>query len=340
MKRAAVFGGSGFISTHLCARLVKEGYEVVAYDRKRPEFGWEPATRYHIVDLRDDSFIPAFCELRFDEVYQLAADMGGAGFVFTGVNDADIMANSAQINLNTVKALWRMQNQYGLNPRTFFASSACVYESICTQRIARVPDIRSPETIIAANGCKETEGINPDSDYGLEKLFAEKLYDAFCRNYEFDIRIGRFHNIYGSHGTWRGGREKAPAALCRKIAEARDGDEIEIWGSGQQTRSFLYVDEAVEAVIRLMRSDYRLPVNIGSSECVSIDKLADMVSDIANKDVVLRHVPGPLGVDGRNSDNTLIEYVLGWKPEMLLVTGLSRTYQWIADEVDKARGSS
>jgi GDP-D-mannose 3',5'-epimerase len=326
MKRAAVWGGSGFIGSHLCARLVADGYEVTAYDRKMPEFGWQPASRYHICDLTDlATFALHYGAGRYHELYQLAAEMGGAGYVFTGSNDAAIMANSVLINVNAVHLASSMHVS---KPKVFFASSACVYESRLTYGGKLI------------NGaCKETEGINPDSDYGLEKLFAEKLYDAYHRNHGLDIRIGRFHNIFGSFGTWKGGREKAPAALCRKIAELPDaGGEIEIWGSGQQTRSFLYVDEAVEAVIRLMHSDYKLPVNIGSSESVTIDDLAIMIADIAgipHSDITVKHIPGPLGVDGRNSDNTLIEYVLGWKPTMRLIDGLHPTYQWIKQEVDK-----
>lgn len=321
-------GGAGFIGSHLCARLVADGYEVTAYDRKMPEFGWQPASRYHICDLRDlATFALHFGAGRYHEVYQLAAEMGGAGFVFTGSNDAEIMANSAEININTVKLTSAMHVS---KPKVFFASSACVYESI---KIWYSADTQGYSHV---SGCKETEGINPDSDYGFEKLFAEKLYDAHRRNHGLDIRIGRFHNVYGPFGTWKGGREKAPAALCRKIAELPDaGGEIEIWGSGQQTRSFLYVEEAVEAVIRLMRSDYKLPVNIGSSESVTIDRLADIISKYAGKPITIKHVPGPLGVNGRNSDNTLIEYVLGWKPWSPLRNGLMFTYDWIEQEVDK-----
>lgn len=314
MKRAVVWGGSGFIGSHLCARLVADGHEAIAFDRKKPEFGWTPAHKYHICDLRDpETFEMYFRALKPDLVFQLAAEMGGAGYVFSGDHDADIMASSARINLNCVDACLSAGNK----PRVFFASSACVYQS-------------------TAGACREDEGINPDSDYGLEKLFAERLYDAYHRNHGLDIRIGRFHNVFGPYGTWKGGREKAPAALCRKIAELPDeGGEIEIWGNGMQNRSFLYVDEAVEAVIRLMQSDYRLPVNIGSSESVTIDQLAAIIAVRANKPITIKHIPGPLGVDGRNSDNTLIEYALGWKPTQPLWKGLMPTYDWIKQEVDK-----
>jgi nucleoside-diphosphate-sugar epimerase len=338
MKRAAVFGGAGFIGSHLCARLVREGYEVTAYDRKMPEFGWCPATRYHLCDLRDlSTFEMHFKAGRYDEVYNFAAEMGGAGYVFTGKNDADILTSSVKINVNCLEVC--RGDAIG---RVFFASSACVYESIPTKRNDLWRAARGiPEDAKLVFGCKEDEHINPDSDYGLEKLFSEHLYDAFNRNYGLTARIGRFHNIFGPFGTWRGGREKAPAALCRKIAEAQDGDEIEIWGSGQQTRSFLYVDEAVEGVIRLMRSDYGLPVNIGSDEVITIDGLAQMICGITMKpDIRLKHVPGPVGVDGRNSDNTLIEYVLKWRPTQPLRAGLVKTYDWIAKEVDKLKAAA
>ncbi len=319
MKRAAVLGGAGFLGGHLCARLVNEGYEVMAFDRKQPEFGWAPAHHYHSCDLCDPStFELIFKAHNFDECYQLAAEMGGAGFVFTGDNDAAIMSNSVLININAINVCLASASK----PKVFFSSSACVYESIDTRYVTAT--------------CKETEGINPDSDYGLEKLFAERLYDACHRNYGLDIRIGRFHNVFGPFGTWRGGREKAPAALCRKIAELPpEGGEIEIWGTGRQTRSFLYVDEAVEAVVRLMRSDYTLPVNIGSSENVTIGELVQLIAHIAGKDVCHKGIPGPTGVDGRNSDNTLIEYVLKWKPTARLIDGLRPTYDWIKQEVDK-----
>lgn len=330
MKRAAVFGGSGFLGSHLCARLVADGYEVTAYDRKMPEFGWKPASRYHLCDLRElETFALHYGAGRYCELYQLAAEMGGAGFVFTGLNDADILSASAQINLNAAQLASAM---HVAKPKVFFASSACVYESTGTRY--RADSEGNFATVVGA--CREDEGINPDSDYGLEKLFAERLYDAYHRNHGLDIRVGRFHNIFGPRGTWTGGREKAPAALCRKIAELPDeGGEIEIWGSGMQNRSFLYVDEAVEAVIRLMRSDYKLPVNIGSSENVTIGELVQLIAHVAGKKVRHKGIPGPLGVDGRNSDNTLIEYVLGWKPTARLIDGLRPTYDWIKQEVDK-----
>lgn len=315
MKRAAVWGGSGAIGTHLCARLVADGYEVTAYDRQMPQFGWAPASRYHICDLRNtDTFLRHFVANQYDEVFQLAAEMGGAGYVFSGNNDLDILTSSAQINLNMIRAWHNCTNKL---PKIFFASSACVYES-------------------TGGACREDQGINPDSDYGFEKLFAEKLYDAAHRNNKLNIRIGRFHNVFMTHGTWKGGREKAPAALCRKIAELpSEGGTIEIWGSGKQTRSFLYVEEAVEAIIRLMRSDYKLPVNIGSSENVTIGELVQLIAHIAGKDVRHKGIAGPTGVDGRNSDNSLIEYQLKWKPTMRLIDGLRPTYDWIKQEVDK-----
>lgn len=329
MKRAAVWGGSGFIGSHLCARLVADGYEVTAYDRKMSEFGWKPASRYHICDLRDpSSYSMKFIIDQYSEVYQLAAEMGGAGYVFTGDNDADIMSNSSMINQNAIHACLAAANK----PRLFFMSSACVYASLGSKSS---PDGRCLRIDIR-KACKEDEGINPDSDYGFEKLWSEKLYDAYHRNYGLDVRIGRAHNIFGPYGTWKGGREKAPAALCRKIAELPpEGGTIEIWGNGMQNRSFLHVDEAVEAVIRLMRSDYKLPVNIGSSENVTIGELVQLIAHIAGKDVRHKGIAGPTGVDGRNSDNSLIEYQLKWKPTMRLIDGLRPTYDWIKQEVDK-----
>lgn len=335
MKRAAVFGGSGFIGTHLCARLVAEGYEVTAYDRKMPEFGWQPATRYHICDLRHRyTFEQQFVAYRFDEVYQIAAEMGGAGYVFTGQNDADIMASSAQININLANIVQTRSPQ----TRLFYSSSACVYGSIKPEKVSVVDGLTNLDFM---SGCREDENVDPDSDYGHEKLFSEHLYDAFNRNYGTTVRIGRFHNIFGTHGTWRGGREKAPAALCRKIAELPpEGGEIEVWGSGNQTRSFLYVSEAVEGILRVMRSTYSLPLNIGSSEAVSINELVRLIADIAGKKVTIRNVSGPVGVDGRNSDNALIEYHTRWKPTQRLVVGLAKTYRWISEEIDKARAES
>jgi len=250
---------------------------------------------------------------QYTEIYQLAADMGGAGFVFTGENDADIMHNSALINTNVLEAAQKRNSK-----RIFYSSSACMYPSHNQE------DPDNPN-------CAEDSAYpaNPDSEYGWEKLFSERLYLAFARNYGFQVRIARYHNIFGPEGTWTGGREKAPAAICRKVAVAPDGGEIEIWGDGKQTRSFLYVDECLEGSIRLMRSDFQGPVNVGSDEMVTINQLVDMISALAGKKLKKRHVDGPLGVRGRNSDNRLIQQKLGWKPAAPLKDGLAKTYPWV-----------
>lgn len=328
MKKAIVTGGAGFIGTWLCQKLKDEGRFVVAIDRKMPEFGFAPADEYHVFDLRNS--VDFYDQLRFqdaDEVYQLAAEMGGAQYVFTGENDADIMHSSATINLHVLEACRRWNV-----PKVFFASSACVYPSLPTKPY----DEARKSYVVPNSACRESDASNPDSPYGLEKLFSESLYDAYARNYSMDVKIARMHNVFGEFGTWRGGREKAPAALCRKIAEIPAGGDIEIFGDGQQTRSFLHASEAVEGVFRLMQSDFRGPVNIGSSEMVSIDRLAFLIGEIAGKLFTITHVPGPLGVRGRNSDNSLIEAKLGWKPTMTLREGLERTYPWIAEQVAKA----
>jgi nucleoside-diphosphate-sugar epimerase len=286
-------------------------------DLKYPEFSPTAADDFLIGDLRDPGVCRAALDRRFDEVYQLAADMGGAGFVFTGENDADIMHNSALINLNVLEACHRRNTK-----RIFYSSSACMYPAYNQE------DPDNPR-------CSEDSAYPaaPDSEYGWEKLFSERLYLAFARNHGLEVRIARYHNIFGPEGTWDGGREKAPAALSRKIALARDGDEIEIWGDGQQTRSFLYVDECLEGTVRLTRSEWTGPVNIGSEERVTIDGLAQQIARIADKRIRIRHVPGPLGVRGRNSDNRLIRERLGWAPTEPLEAGLRRTYPWIAGQI-------
>lgn len=321
MKKAVVTGGSGFLGTWMCQKLKDEGFYVVSIDRKMPEFGAAPADEYHIFDLRNlVDYYGAFRLQDADMLLQFAAEMGGAEYVFTGENDAEIVHSSAMINLNILKAC----QAFGVK-KLFFASSACVYPTLPTD----------PSLLDSA--CEEFMAGHPDSPYGAEKLFSETAYDSYARNYGMDCKVGRFHNIFGEYGTWRGGREKAPAALCRKIAEASDGDEIEIFGDGQQTRSFLHASEAVEGVWRLMNSDFRGPVNIGSAEMVTIDALAGMIMRVAGKHVGLKHIPGPLGVRGRNSENTLCEAKLGWKPSATLREGLAQTYPWIADQVAKAK---
>ena len=313
MKTALVCGAGGFIGGHLVRRLKQEGFWVRGIDLKFPEYAETHADDFAIGDLRDGYFCRAVIDRRFDEVYQLAADMGGAGYIFTGENDATIMHNSATINLNVLDTCHKR------SVRTlFYSSSACAYPAYNQE------DPDNPR-------CSEDSAYPaaPDSEYGWEKLFSERLYLTYGRCHGMEVRVARYHNIFGPEGTWTGGREKAPAALCRKIAMAPDGGSIDIWGDGQQTRSFLYVSECVEGTLRLMRSNFTGPVNIGSEEMVSINQLADMIMMVAGKRVEKRHIPGPLGVRGRNSDNRLIRQKLGWEPKQSLMTGLEKTYSWV-----------
>jgi len=319
MKKALVCGAGGFIGSHLVKRLKDEGYSVRGVDLKHPEFSPTKADHFVVGDLRS----PAICEkvtkyTEFDEVYQLAADMGGAGFVFTGANDADILHNNALINLNMLE----ITRKAGIG-KIFFSSSACIYPEY-NQTDPDNPKCNEESAYPAA----------PDSDYGFEKLFSERLYLAYHRNHKMEVRIARYHNIFGPEGTWQGGREKAPAAFCRKIAMADEVGTIEMWGSGKQTRSFLYIDDCIDATRRLMESDFMGPVNIGSEEMVTISQLAGMIAEIANKSGInLKSIPGPLGVNGRNSDNELIEEKLNWHPLYTLYAGLVPTYRWIAEQV-------
>lgn len=317
MKSALVCGAGGFIGSHLVHRLKSEGYWVRGVDLKYPEFWTSAADEFIIGDLRNQILVRETLNRKFDEVYQLAADMGGAGFVFTGDNDADILHNNALINLNVLEQA--RKQEVG---RIFYASSACIYPDYNQQ------DPDNPK-------CSEDSAYpaNPDSDYGWEKLFSERLYLAFARNHRMKVRIARYHNIFGPYGTFEGGREKAPAAFCRKIAQASDGGVIEMWGDGKQTRSFLYIDTCIEATRRLVESEFQGPVNIGSEEMVTINQLAQMVATIANKRIEVLHIRGPLGVRGRNSDNHLIKKELGWEPESSLYEGLRPTYSWIESQV-------
>jgi nucleoside-diphosphate-sugar epimerase len=317
MKRILVNGAGGFIGGHLVKRLKAEGAWVRGVDLKPHEFSATRADEFIVGDLRDPELTRLAVE-GIDEVYQLAADMGGAGYIFTGEHDACVMHNSATINLNTLE----LGRKAGVK-KFFYSSSACMYPEY------NQTDPDNPK-------CSEDSAYPaaPDSEYGWEKLFSERLYGAYMRNYGVQVRVARFHNIFGPEGTWCGGREKAPAALCRKVAEAPNKGSIEIWGDGLQTRSFLYIDECLEGVRRLMDSDFTGPVNIGSDEMVSINQLAEMTMDIAGKKLTIKHIPGPLGVRGRNSDNRLIHGKLGWKPNQRLRLGLEKTYSWIAAQVE------
>jgi nucleoside-diphosphate-sugar epimerase len=316
MKTALVCGAGGFIGAHLVKRLKREGFWVRGVDLKHPPFAPSQADEFIVGDLREQDVVRNVLDRDFDEVYQLAADMGGAGFVFTGENDADIMHNSALINLNVLEACVKHNIK-----KVFYSSSACIYPKYNQE------DPDNPKTYE-----ESAYPANPDSDYGWEKLFSERIYLAFHRNYKLNVRIARFHNIFGPEGSWNDGREKSPAAFCRKVAMASNG-MIEMWGDGNQTRSFLYIDECLEGVRRLMDSAFLGPVNIGSEEMVSINELAAMIMDIAGKKLEIKHISGPLGVRGRNSDNKLIRDKLGWEPNYPLRKGLEQTYHWIVKQI-------
>lgn len=325
-KTALVLGAGGFIGNHLVNRLKSEGYWVRGVDLKYPEYQDKSnADHFVIGDLRDVSvvskvmFTPFQNTLTndgFDEVYQLAADMGGAGYIFSGENDANVMHNSATINLNVADQCVKLGAK-----KIFYSSSACMYPAY-NQEDPENPNCAESSAYPAA----------PDSEYGWEKLFSERLYLAYNRNHGLNVRIARFHNIFGPLGTWKGGKEKAPAAICRKVIEA--DKEIEIWGDGQQTRSFLYIDECVEGIRRLMQSDFIGPVNIGSDEMVTINQLVDLALSVENKTLDKKYISGPTGVRGRNSDNTLIKEKLDWCPDYPLKKGIEKTYHWIKQQIN------
>ena len=350
-KTALVLGAGGMIGSHMVKRLVSEGYWVRGVDLKAPEFSQTQAHEFVYGDLTERSFVKRVLEFKgyqgnfyneipykmidcFDEIYQFAADMGGAGFVFTGDNDAEIMHNSVSINLHVLEETrllnerldhWEPEHHPKKQPTIFYSSSACMYPEY-NQLEPDNPNCREDSAYPAA----------PDSEYGWEKLFSERLYLAYNRNHGIPVRIARYHNIFGPEGTWHGGREKAPAAIARKVAYAdRDAGEVEVWGDGKQTRSFLYIDECIEATRRLMESDFTEPINIGSEEMVTIDELVDIAAKVANKTIVKKHIDGPLGVRGRNSNNDLIREKLGWDYKQTLEEGMRKTYNWIMSQIAK-----
>jgi len=341
-KTALVLGAGGFIGSHMVKRLRQEGYWVRGVDLKYPEFSKTEANEFIQGDLRDVDFVRRVLEYKgdrgnfyhsvphryiqpFDEIYQFAADMGGAGFVFTGENDADIMHNSVSINLNVLECHRKMNEGKDMNTtKIFYSGSACMYPEH-NQLDPNNPDCREESAYPA----------NPDSEYGWEKLFSERLYLAYNRNHNIPVRIARYHNIFGPEGTWDGGREKAPAAICRKVAFLpEEGGSIEVWGDGLQTRSFLFIDECIEATKRMMDSDFMGPVNIGSEEMVTINELVDTAARVADKEVQKIHIDGPLGVRGRNSNNDLIREKLGWDYSQTLEEGIHKTYTWIQSQIN------
>ena len=356
MKTALVLGAGGFIGSHMVKRLKKEGYWVRGVDLKYPEFSDTEADEFIQGDLRDKSFVERVIQYKghqgnfyesipyryvepFHEIYQFAADMGGAGFIFTGENDADIMQNSASINLNLLDAQQKLNETFDGSEgwsecnrpcldwitKIFYSSSACMYPEY-NQLDPDNPDCREESAYPAA----------PDSEYGWEKLFSERLYLTYSRNYGMPVCVARYHNIFGPEGTWNGGREKAPAAICRKVAYLPEhGGDIEVWGDGEQTRSFLFIDECIEATWRLMQSDFKGPVNIGSEEMVTINQLVDTAAKVSGKDVGKIHIDGPLGVRGRNSNNDLIRKELGWDYTQTLEEGIRKTYNWISQQICK-----
>jgi len=339
-KTALVCGAGGFIGSHMVRRLKKDGYWVRGVDIKRPEYSPTVADEFILGNLTDIKLMSRVIRFSgylgnfyanvaekfvepFDEIYQYAADMGGAGYIFSGDNDSEVMYNSAAINLNMLKSQLELNTQTEQNKtKIFYSSSACIYPEYAQM------DVDNP-------GLKESDAYpaGPDSEYGWEKLFSERLYLTFNRNHGIPVRIARFHNIYGSDSTWEGGKEKSPAAMCRKVAYAEDGGTIEVWGDGEQTRSFLYIDECIEATCRLMESDFLGPVNIGSEEMVTINQLVETVAKVAGKTINIEHIDGPLGVRGRNSNNELIRESLQWDYSMTLEEGIRYTYNWIKEQI-------
>lgn len=317
MKKILVCGAGGFIGTHLVTSLKKQGHYVIGADLKYPEFSNTDADEFHLMDLRNQKNVEQLLKNDIYEIYQLAADMGGAGYIFTGENDADIMHNSAMINLNIAHEMIKKDIK-----RIFYSSSACMYPAY-NQEDPSNPLLSEDSAYPAA----------PDSEYGWEKLFSERVFMAFAKNYGIRARIARFHNIFGPLGSWNNGKEKAPAALCRKVAMCEDGGTIEVWGPGIQTRSFLYIDECVEGIHKIMNSDCEFPLNLGSERMISINNLVYLIGEVVGKTVHIKNVPGPMGVMGRNSHNKLIEETIGWRPGEDLETGIKHTYQWIQEQI-------
>ncbi len=323
MKRALILGAGGFIGNHMVNRLKSEGFWVRGADIKNPEFSATYCDEFIKCDLRLKENVDGLFDQPYNEVYQFAADMGGAGYIFTGEHDADVMYNSAMINMNVLNAMVESGNE-----RVFYSSSACIYPKF---------NQKDPDNPI----CSEESAYpaEPDSEYGWEKLFSERLFASYARNYGLECRVARYHNIYGPEGAWRGGREKAPAAICRKVAEAKDNEVVEVWGNGRQTRSFLFIDDCIEGTIRLMRSDHQGPFNIGSEEMVTINGLTEMVIELSGKTLAVKNVEGPVGVMGRNSDNTLMKRMTSWEPKTNLKTGMKKTYDWVSSQFDMTKKS-
>jgi GDP-D-mannose 3',5'-epimerase len=319
-KQAVVLGAGGFIGGHLVKKLKSEGYWVRGVDLKRNEYCEGIADEFQVCDLRNPAYVESVIPYSDGEieVYQLAADMGGAGYIFTGENDANVMHNSALINLNVAYECAKKKVKF-----VFYSSSACAYPEYNQM------DPNNPK-------CAESDAYpaEPDSEYGWEKLFSERMFLAFQRNYGLRVHIARFHNIFGPEGTWKGGKEKSPAALCRKVLEAQDGGTIDVWGTGDQTRSFLYIDECIDGILRLVNSDFSGPVNLGSEEMISINNFTKMIIGISGKNISINNIPGPTGVNGRNSDNTLIKEKLGWAPSQPLIVGTTSLFNWIKSQIE------
>lgn len=321
MKKILVCGGGGFIGSHLVEKLKSHGHYVIVADLHYPFYSESPADKFHVMDLREQKNVRQLITSDIDEIYQLAADMGGAGYIFTGEHDADIMHNSCQINLNILDAMVKANVK-----KVFYSSSACMYPAY-NQEDPLNPLMAESSAYPAA----------PDSEYGWEKLFSERLYMTYAKNYGIDVRIARFHNVFGPKGSWNNGKEKAPAALCRKVAMCEDNGSIDVWGPGNQTRSFLYIDECVEGMLKIMDSNYSLPLNLGSTRMIGINELVLLIARLVGKNVNIRNVDGPRGVMGRTSDNKLIKETIGWTPDEDLETGLIKTYTWISEQIRKGK---